>query len=345
MYPNSLLTPVLEAETGLFHPAPLATLRPDSGCNFALYLAIPWRGGQRYLLYKAADYDLSEKKRRELIENGVQTLWVREDETGKYFNYVDHTVGQVLRADNISPKEKGHILYETTHSLVKSTFSRPDSPLLISTNQKVVAHTVSVIAADPSMFRSMVSLFAFDYSLYTHSVHVSVLGTGLLVDIGGFPEHTMRETALGFLLHDIGKSRVPPEIVRKPGMLSPWENKQMEKHPEYGVQLMQQHPAVGEHGLQIVNDHHEKLNGAGYPRKLAGDSLSLATRVCSVVDIYDALTSHRVYKPALRGFDALRMMMDRMSGELDMDILQSLVRLLGPNATRTVSAAQPVKIS
>jgi HD-GYP domain-containing protein (c-di-GMP phosphodiesterase class II) len=328
--------PFAETNSRLFHPAPLATLRPFSGCSFELYLAIPCRIGHRYILYKAADIEFTERKRHELIENGVTILYVRDTDAGEYYQYVDRTIGQVLASDEISPQEKSQVLYEASHSLVKSTFERPDSPLLLSTNEKVVTHTVSAIASEPALLRTMVSLFAYDYSLYTHSVHVAVLGTGLLLEMGDRSEWEVRDSAMGFLLHDIGKSRVPAQIVRKPGMLSPWEIKQMERHPDHGVGLMQHQEVIRPAALQIIRDHHERLDGSGYPRQLAAPSLSVETRVCSAADVFDALTSHRVYKPAMSAYNALRNIFSRMSHELDHEVLELLAHMLGPDSTRSV---------
>jgi HD-GYP domain-containing protein (c-di-GMP phosphodiesterase class II) len=330
------LTPAVETYDGLFHPAPVATLQPNSGCHFALYLALPWRTGQRYLLFKAAHIDLTEKKRRELLENGVKTLYVRDDEAGDYFEYVDNTVGQVLVSDTYSPQEKSHVLYETSHALVQSTFEKPESPAVMAANQKVVTHTVTALVNEPRMLRTMVALFAYDYSLYTHSVHVSVLGTGLLLDMNHRTPDNLRNLALGFLMHDIGKSRVAPTIVRKAGMLTPWESKQMEQHPEFGVDLMQPHAMMTPEALDIIMAHHEHLDGSGYPRHLEAAALSDAVKICSVVDIYDALTSHRVYKPALRAFDAIRLIRDKMAAQIDDEILQLLIYKLGPNARTRV---------
>jgi HD-GYP domain-containing protein (c-di-GMP phosphodiesterase class II) len=328
------LTPPQAAE--IYHPAPLATLRPNTGAMFELYLALPGRPLPRYILYKGAGIEFTDKKRRELMDNGVSTLYVTDAEAGKYFDYVDNAMGQMLTSDTIPPQEKSQILYETTCSLVKSTFDKPNSPLLMTTNKKMVSHTVQAIAADPAMLRTMVSLFAYDYSLYSHSVHVAVLGTGILLETGIGIAKDIPETALGFLLHDIGKSRVSPEILRKPTTLTPWEHKQMERHPDLGVNLMQQHSGISAAALDIIRGHHERLDGTGYPRHLAQRAITPEVRICAVADVFDAFTSHRVYRPAMTGVEAMRTILTTMSHELDDEIVHVLIHRLGPNAKRPV---------
>lgn len=322
---------------GIFHPAPLATLPSDSEAHFELYLAIPVRTGVRYMLYKSKEIELTRQKRLELIEKGVSTLFVRETDVETYHSFVERTVGKMLTSDTTPPQKKSEILYATTSAMVRSTFQRPDSSALITTNQKLMGHQVALLASEPKMVRTMTTLFALDYSLYTHSVHVSVLGTGLLLETGHKNESQMREISMGFLLHDIGKSRVPAHILRKPGMLSVSEVKQVEKHPEYGVELMQHHEKIEPVSIDIIHNHHEKMNGSGYPRRMPGQKISLVTRICSVVDIFDALTSHRPYKPAMTGFQAMSFIIERMSHELDPELLQILASMLGPSHARSIN--------
>jgi HD-GYP domain-containing protein (c-di-GMP phosphodiesterase class II) len=319
-----------------FHAAPLVTLRPDSGALFELYLALPGPGGLRFMLYKASGLEFTDKKRKELIENGVSTLYVQGDDAGEYYEYVDRTVGQLLASEKVPPKEKTRVLYETTQSIVKSTYDQPGSPLLLSANRSMVTHTVTTITSEPAMLRTMVEMFAMDYSLYTHAVHVSVLGTALAIETGSFVPTQIHELALGYLLHDIGKSRVPADILKKPGTLTTHELRQMQKHPELGAGLMQLHTSITPSAVNVIRDHHERMNGRGYPRHLDARFISLETRICSVADVYDALTSTRVYKPAMSGYEALKMILAKMPDELDDDILHLLIHRLGPNAHRLV---------
>lgn len=321
---------------GLYHPTPVATLHAETGVNFDLYMLIPSRNSKHFILFKSASIDLSPQKRWELITNGVKTLYVRDSDTEKYVDYVDRTLGRKLASDKTSPQEKSKILYTTTTELMKASFVRPDSPILLKANKAAVTHTVSTLSAEPRMLRTLASMFSLDYSLYTHSVNVSTLATGLLLEIQNLPQNEVRDIAMGFLLHDIGKSRIPIKILQKPDNLSAEETKEIRKHPEYGVQLMKIMKGMPRRSLDIIMNHHEKLNGSGYPRHLTAENISLESRICAAADVFDALTSHRVYKPAVTGYEAMKFITDRMSHEIDRDIVHVLIKLLGPNETRFV---------
>jgi HD-GYP domain-containing protein (c-di-GMP phosphodiesterase class II) len=320
----------------IFHPAPLATLVPEKGAHFDLYLAIPSPTGQRYVLYKSSELDLTSEKCNYLLDRGVKNLYIADQDAPAYFEFVDRTLTEKLTSPHTSPKERSRILYTTTSSLVQATFTRPDSPVLIKTNRTLVEHTMKAIIAEPTVFRTMVSTFAMDYSLYTHSVNVATLGTGLLLEMQVGGHQNISNAAMGYLLHDIGKTRVRAEVLMKTGILSKQELQEIERHPLYGVELMQAHESIRPVAIEIIRSHHEKLDGSGYPYRLSADKIPLETRICSAVDIFDALTSNRPYKKAMSGYDTIQLILNHMSHELDREIVSVLIHLLGPKRTAPV---------
>lgn len=320
----------------IYHPAPLATLEPERGAHFDLFLAVPSPTGQRYLLYKSADLDLSREHVSYLLDRGVRNLYIADSDAPAYFKFVDRTLTEKLLSPKLSPEERSKVLYTTTSSLVQATFTRPDSPVLMKTNRTLVEHTMKAIVNEPRVFRTLVSTFAMDYSLYSHSVNVATLGTGLLLETKLAHAEDVPDIALGYLLHDIGKTRVPAEILAKTGILTKQEHREIERHPIYGVELMQQHENIIPVALEIIQGHHEKLDGSGYPYRLSAERIPVTTRICSAADVFDALTSNRPYKQAMSAFDTLQLIMTHMSHELDKEIVSLLVHLLGPKQPASV---------
>ena len=123
----------------------------------------------------------------------------------------------------------------------------------------------------------------------------------LAVEIGeqlGLSPSRLRSLAIGGLLHDIGKLSVPESILQKPGPLDDDEYAVIKLHPERGRELLNELGGFDETVGRLVLDHHERLDGSGYPRGLRGEELDLATRILAVCDVYDALVSPRVYRAA-----------------------------------------------
>ena len=126
-------------------------------------------------------------------------------------------------------------------------------------------------------------------------------GDLLAVEVGeklGLSSTRLRSLAVGGLLHDVGKLSVPSSILQKPGSLDEFEFSLIKLHPERGRELLNELGGFDDSVTRLVLDHHERLDGTGYPRGLRSDDLDLETRILAVCDVYDALVSPRVYRAA-----------------------------------------------
>lgn len=331
MHTQKVKLPVGFGKGTRFHPAPLMTLRADMDADFELYLGVRTPAGHKYVLYKSREHNLTEERRHSLVERGVKTLYVTEEGLHSYFGYVDRAVGKVLASEQTPPREKSKILYQTTASLISCLYDRPDSLVLLRVNQKMASHMVSLLASDTRLLRSTVAMFCCDYSLCHHAVNVATISTGLALKMGYRPGPELEQLAQGFLFHDIGKCRLPAELLRKAGELTASEMAEMQRHPQYGVQQMEGRENIEPPSLEIILHHHEKLSGGGYPHNLSASELATPTRISTVADIFDALTSHRSYKAGLSGYEALKLMGSQMKHELDSDCIFALITLLGPS--------------
>jgi putative nucleotidyltransferase with HDIG domain len=142
---------------------------------------------------------------------------------------------------------------------------------------------------------------------------------------------------LGALLHDIGKIGVPDEVLRKPGRLTDAEYGTIKQHPVLGARILRSVPFLTRH-LPIVELHHERPDGAGYPHGLSGDDIPLAARIVHVADAYDAMTSARAYRHAMPVADALRELWRCAGTEFHAEIVGALATAL-PGLTAEPAAS------
>ena len=173
----------------------------------------------------------------------------------------------------------------------------------------------------------MVRLAAKDASTEEHTRRVAALAVELGEQLGLSPNR-LRSLAIGGLLHDIGKLSVSTAILQKPGPLDDEEFSEIKLHPERGRELLSELGSFDDDVKRLVLDHHERLDGTGYPRGLRGDDLDLATRILAVCDVYDALVSSRVYRAAWSRDQALELLRDEAGVGFDARCVNALEQVL-----------------
>jgi HD-GYP domain-containing protein (c-di-GMP phosphodiesterase class II) len=175
-----------------------------------------------------------------------------------------------------------------------------------------------------------------------HSARVAALSVelGVLLRLG--PEE-LRHLAQGALLHDIGKIGIPDQILNKPGRLDPDERALIELHPVIGSDIVRSAPSLRQ-AVDVVQHHHERVDGAGYPDRLAGEAIPLAARIAAVADVWDALTTDRAYRAGWPEADALAHIVAGRGTHLDEGCVDALVELLGARGVTASPGGDPGEV-
>lgn len=168
----------------------------------------------------------------------------------------------------------------------------------------------------------------YDEYTYAHGVNVCVFST-LFGRALGLPLEALRVLGQAAMLHDIGKARIPKDVLNKPGKLNPVELKIMQTHPMKGHGLLSEcrnvHPSV----LRVALEHHEKRAGHGYPRGLFGNRIGQFSRIVSICDVYDAMTSNRVYHKARHPNEVLGLMYSWKQKDFDPEYVDRFIKCMG----------------
>jgi putative nucleotidyltransferase with HDIG domain len=175
-------------------------------------------------------------------------------------------------------------------------------------------NAAEIVAAEqaylgPRVNALLTRLASCDTSTEEHTRRVALLAARVGDELK-LSAASRRHLAVGGLLHDIGKLAVPPEILLKPAALTDEEFAAIKRHPQDGRRLLEELGGFPEEVLGLVSDHHERLDGSGYPRGLTANELNIETRILAVCDVYDALVSDRVYRPAWTPERALALLHD-----------------------------------
>ncbi len=220
----------------------------------------------------------------------------------------------------IKPFDANDVLRSVTSAISRRQHDLEAAQELKATGEETVQRLCTAVEErDPST-----AAHSSEMSDYCHEVAQEL----------GLPTHRCDLIRTASAMHDIGKIGIPDNILLKPGKLTAEERQSMEEHPEIGHRIL-----VGSHSelLQLAAviawTHHERFDGSGYPRGLAGDEIPLEGRLAAVADVYDALTRDRVYRPRFSRDDALEMLERGRGTHFDPEVLDALLdTLAGPSA-------------
>ncbi len=232
-------------------------------------------------------------------------------------------------ADMSSELQRASRIFQESRNTVASMFDEARLGGLRSTDQAsaVVDDIANSVSRNPNAMIGLARLKSADDYTFMHSMAVSAMMVALARALG-WDEPRVREAAMAGLMHDVGKAQIPLAILNKPGSLDDTEWVTMRSHPERGRAILEETRGITKATLDAVLHHHEKMDGTGYPHRLAGDAIPVLARMAAVCDVYDAITSNRPYKGGWQPTDAIRKMTE-WTGHFDNPIFKTFVKAVG----------------
>jgi len=185
------------------------------------------------------------------------------------------------------------------------------------------------ILSNKNILVNLVDIKSMDNYTYQHCVNVAILS--LIIGIGlKLPKRELINLCVGALVHDIGKVFVPKEIINKNGALTTNEYGLIKEHPKKGYDYLGEHYELKSVCKIITRQHHERVDGNGYPEGLKADKINYLSRIVTIADVYDALTSDRSYRRAMCASDALEYIMANAGSMFDYDMVVIFTKLIVP---------------
>lgn len=201
--------------------------------------------------------------------------------------------------------------------------------------EAAVLPMVDSVLRNPAAMSCLMRLRRKGGYLYSHSLASSVWATALGREIG-LDRDALRVVALGAMLLDVGKTRIPQAILDKPGKLDAAEISLMRRHVEYGLELLKEAGAEDPRVLDMIAHHHERYNGAGYPQGLKGGEIPVYGRIAGVVDTYDAMITSRPYASTQSSYGALRQLRALAGVEFQSEVVDQFTQAIGMFPTGTL---------
>lgn len=222
------------------------------------------------------------------------------------------------------------IIKEHAHNLIKGymedvRMGRPLDPEVANTQAKEI---VDSLFRNEDALVSLTRLKSFDEYTFTHSVNVAVLVTSFAKKLG-FSRLRLERLAVGGICHDLGKAKIPLEVLNKPGRFTPEEREIMKTHPVHSYEILEETEDIHSDSKRIALEHHERLDGNGYPHGKSFHELHIDTNIASICDVYDAMTSARPYKPAMPLPQSIEFLLERAGTEFKRNLLEVFVEHIG----------------
>ena len=282
---------------------------------------------QKECKFVYVDTEKSEGNKKSLLQSG------NSNELNKGLEFVDTVI---LNLDDIKDESadetirKGKQLHEKTCDYVDGIFKtlNKGGQLDIDSVKLVVSDLLESIIKNPDTMIWLSHLIYKDEYTAIHSVNVCILSLTFGRTIG-LSEVELNNLGLGALLFDIGKSKIPDEILKKPDALTDNEFLLMKAHAFMGYATLESSSKVSKESIEIILNHHERLNGKGYPNGRRGEEISKLTRIVSIVDVFDAMTSDRCYKDAFQPQHALNEIYNMAPEEFDQELVEGFIKCIG----------------
>jgi len=259
-------------------------------------LARPVYGSKGIMLLNKGVF-LTEQYILSLRRHGILTVDVdcyQED----YFNDASEILEDSVRCS---------VMNKVKHGLMMNKIN-------IKALKQQVELLIDEIINGKKVIGNLTEICSYDMYTYAHSVDVCTLALVIGIKLN-YERDKLIRLGLGCLLHDLGKLKVPPEILNKPGTLNDAEYCEMKKHPVYGYKKLMDHnmynnnDEIEPESANIVMNHHERYDGSGYPRGLKESEIDEMSAICAIADVYNAITTDRVYRKAIPSHEAYEMIM------------------------------------
>ena len=270
---------------------------------------------------------LTDSQLNQLIRSGISTLMISTEDLVAYEN---HLHARLKKTVGLSLVDQYRMLTDATRSVFESALKGEGSagvPKAVGAAKQFGKELADVMCDQKPILREMFDLMLHDYYTFSHAANVSTYCTRLALELGITDRGSLSQIATGALLHDIGKRHVPREVLDKSNK-SDSERAQIQRHPQIGFEELANNSELTRSQLLMVYQHHERLDGRGYPVGVVGDEIDPWAKICAVANYFDGLTCDRSNHKALPVPDACARLGQLAGRCFDKEIVQCLIKML-----------------
>lgn len=317
---DSLTNEPATQRTLSFIPISVATL--GFGAPLRVDLYVQTQPGAAPVLYRSADYPADRAEIQRLVAQGVSTVYVPAHQYDSFQEHLRVHLQDFINDPAQPASARLAFLAERAREVLRGAFESRDMSKLLRKAEGVVDDLVRLTVQPGLVPADLYGLLRHDWCQFTHAFHVSAYTTILAREWGMSQRETLKAIALAAILHDIGKLRLPPKMLAKSEQLSDVEARLMRQHPQFGFERLCHRDDLNYNQLMVVYQHHERVDGSGYPVGLKGDEIHTWARLTAVTNQFDARTSTRPYQAPLTVAEGLEYLQRQAGTALDREMVE-----------------------
>jgi HD-GYP domain-containing protein (c-di-GMP phosphodiesterase class II) len=308
-----LRRPTPRQENTPYLPILLKVLMVEERITFRLYLKVSEgeKGEIKFLPYLQEGESLQRSWVESLQRAGIELLYFHAQDLDRAVAYLNNHL-LLTSAGPKNYREKFCILREHLSLSLHRALDKPHLAANVRPARKSLENLARFMAKKDFPWKLVWEMLHRDYTLYNHSVNVSLMGMAFMGFLGKSGKDCLL-VGLAGLFHDLGLTHLREEVVHKTSPLDDEEREVLNRHPALGHRLLKNNPEIPVDSLRLILEHHESADGCGYPNGLSLQRQHPYTRILFIVEIYDGLTTFRPYGQAHTPFAALKILQDQQS--------------------------------
>ncbi len=297
--------------------------------GFDIFYQVPADGEKKFV--KFAKFDPQDYSRLDAIfkEKQTEVFYIRETDLHKYYEF---KILKHLLLGLTQDKPPAGVVFQTVYPvatrILQDYLEIPTSDeflILLDELPKVLAKSLD---SENLPFHELFKMTLKENTIHTHCVNVGLYCLCLSRELG-MTRKDREEICRGGMLADIGKKYIPKDVMFKESELSDEDIRTIRLHPAFGKKALNELRRYSKTVLHMAGEHHESFDGTGYPLKLAGKDIHITARICKIMDVFNALTSHRSYGEVMTPIQALTLMKENIGEQFDPQLLTTFIQYAG----------------
>ncbi|MCP4632809.1 MAG: HD domain-containing protein [candidate division Zixibacteria bacterium] len=311
-------------ESGNFQPVHHNFLLRNTIINFDLFGV----EGGKYNLIRRSFLPVIDELFKEIEENTAGKVYIRNSDLENYQAYLEENLDAIVNNKGVSVQEKASMLIDIGKRITKQVYGNPKNIDYLKRCHGLINNLITYLDCNENALLYFEEVIPDNYQLHVHCLNVSILSLALGMEMGIKDSNELIDLGLGALLHDVGMTIVPQVIRSKTDKLTDREYIMIRKHVSWGANILEESKFLSKKALIPIWQHHERIDGNGYPFRIRGDELDLFGKISAITVVFDALNTNRPYRKAISSFPALKEMIS-IKGAFDPKVLTVFVKMMG----------------